>query len=188
MKVVFTSCSKFLTMVFLLSGLDGCAVVDIKGAGVFKDPIKYDKRDTVYVDIPAGIFDEKGAKFFSENDGSIIVLHFLGRCGSGISLSGIMIPIVPWPLFNKCEEDGFYIATRYYLDTIGVTLQLHYNGTTYNPYIENGSVKFKIENFSAFKRATDKSLILHKRKPDGTIFTKELPFDWKIVVEVSGGL
>ena len=163
-------------------------MVDIKGAGAFKEPLKYDNRDTVYIGIPAGIFDEKGAKFFGEKDGSTIALRFLGRCGSGISLSGIMIPIVPWPLFNKCEKDGFYISTRYYLNTIGITLQLHYNGITYDPYIDNGSVKFKIPNFSIFKKATDKTLIIHKKQPDGTTWTRELPFDWKIVVEVTGGL
>lgn len=180
--------SKVTAIIILITSISSCIVVDIKSAGVLKDPIKYDNRDTVYVDIPVGVFDEKGAKSFSVKDGSTIALHFLGRCGSGISLSGIMIPIVPWPLFNKCEEDGFYIATRYYLNTLGVTLQLRYNRLTYDPYIDNGSVKFKISNFSAFKKAKDKTLIIHKRKPDGTMWTKELPFDWKIVVETKGGL
>ena len=178
---------RFLAVVLML-GATSCIVVDVKKAGAFKEPLEYNNRDTVYVDIPAGISNKEGAKFFGEKDGSKIALHHLGRCGSGISLSGIMIPIVPWLLFNTCEERGFDVMASYYADTLGITLQLHYNNLTRDPYIENGSIKFKIGNFSEFKKAPDKSLILHKRNPDGTIFTKELPFDWKIVTEVSGGL
>ena len=188
MKIVFISIGRFLVTAILLVSLSGCIVVNIKKAGVLKDPIRYDNRDTVYVDIPAGVFDAKDAKSFGVEDGSTVRFHFLGRCGGGISLSGIMIPIIPWPLFNNCEEDGFYIATRYYLSTIGITLQLRYNNITYDPYIDDGSVKFKISNFSEFKKAEDKTLIIHKTKLDGTIWTKELPFDWKIVTEVTGGL
>ena len=115
----------------------------------------------------------------------------MGRCGGGVSLSGIMIPAIPKFLFNKCEEKGFFIASKSLLDTILVNLQLKYNDRIYDPYFDindNGSIKFKIENFSSFKSATDKTLIIHKRNPDGTMWSKELPFDWKIVVEVSGGL
>ena len=189
MKIDFTKFNKFLAMMLLLVSLCSCIVVDIASSGVFKKPIIHDSEHTaVHIDIPNGIFDKEGAKFFGEKDGSKIVFHFLGRCGNGISFSGIIIPIFPWLFFNKCEEDGFYISTKYYLGTIGVQLQLRYNGITYDPYIDNGSIKFKISNFSAFKNAKDKTLIIHKKKPDGTMWSKELPFDWKIVVSVVGGL
>ena len=200
MKTVFTNVNKFLIIAILLSSLSGCIVVDIKGAGVFKEPIKYDNRDTVYIDIPAGIFDEKGAKFFGEKDGSKIQFGYLGSCGGGIDFSGIMIPFFPVPRLNSCTEEGFYVYGKYAAETLGVTFQLRYNGVTHDSYLDTSElyyrggsfrkdyIEFKIPDFSSFKRATDKTLIIHKKKPDGTMWTKELPFDWKTVVEISGGL
>lgn len=180
---------KFSTIISLMFATSGCIVLDIKGAGVFKDPIKYNNRDYTYIDIPAGTDSQN--KDISAGDGSKIGFGYLGRCGRGISVFGIMIPIIPWVLFNECEERGFFVQSGHYLDEIGVTVQLKYNNKIHNSYFDfedNGSIKFKIENFSTFKEAKDKSLIIHKKKPDGTMWSKELPFDWKIVTEVSGGL
>lgn len=200
MKRILTSISKFLVTIILLCGLSGCIVVDIKGAGAFKEPIKYDNRDTVYIDIPRGIFDEKEAKFFGEKDGSKIQFGYLGSCGGGINFSGIMIPFFPVPRLNSCVEEGFYVFDKKRAEILGVTFQLHYNGLTHDSYVDKSElhyhggsfqknyVEFKIPNFSAFKNAKDKTLIIHKKKPDGTMWSKELPFDWKIVVEFSGGL
>lgn len=200
MKQIFTSVNKFLVTAALFCSLSGCIVVDIKGAGVFKDPIKYDNRDTVYIDIPTGIFDEKGAKFFGEKDGSKIQFGYLGSCGGGIDFSGIMIPFFPVPRLNSCSEEGFYAYGKYSAETLGVTFQLRYNGVTHDSYFDTDEfysygnkfkkdyVEFKIPNFPAFKNAKDKTLIIHKKKPDGTMWSKELPFDWKIVVSVEGGL
>ena len=188
MKTILTSISKFLVTIVLFGSLSGCIVIDIGGAGVFKDPIKYDNRDRVYIDIPAGIFDKKRAKPFGKIDGSKISIGYLGSCGASLALSGIMIPFFPAPRLNSCSKEGFYVYGKELTEVLGVTFQLHYNGITYDPYIDNGSIKFKISNFSAFKNAKDKTLIIYKKKPDGTMWSKELPFDWKIVVSVEGGL
>jgi hypothetical protein len=200
MKTILTSISKFLLTAVLFVSLSGCIIVDIGGAGVFKDPVKYDNRDTVYIDIPAGIFDGKGAKFFGEKDGSKIQFGYLGSCGGGIDFSGIMIPFFPVPRLNSCAEEGFYVYGKFSANTLGITFQLRYNGITYDSYFDTDEfysygnkfkkdyIEFKIPNFSAFKNAKDKTLIIHKKKPDGTIWTKELPFEWKIVVSVEGGL
>jgi hypothetical protein len=202
MKTIFTIIGKFLVTIILLCGLSGCIVVDIKGAGVFKKPIQYMQYPWVYIDIdiPAGIFDEKGAKFFGEKDGSKIQFGYLGSCGGGIDFSGIMIPFFPVPHFNRCVEEGFYVYDKYAAKTLGVTFQLRYNGVTHDSYIDTSElyyhggkfrkdyIEFKIPNFSDFKNAKDKTLIIHKKKPDGTMWSKELPFDWKIVTEITGGL
>lgn len=187
-----------LTLSLILLTISSCIHVKIKGAGVFEGAkSKNDGRYSVI--IPVGVYPENiplityppsqaGKKLFDAGDGSKVTFDHLGRCGAQLSFTGIVIPIVPFWLPNFCESDGLYIDPKWYADTLGITLQLHYNSTIHDPYIENGSVKFKIKDFSEFKKAPDKSLILHKRNPDGTIFTKELPFDWKIVTEVSGGL
>ena len=203
MKIVFTSVNKLLVTIILLCGLSGCIVVDIKGAGVFKKPIQYMQYPWVYtdIDIPRGIFDKEGAKFFGEKDGSKIHFGYLGSCGGGIYFSGIMIPFFPVPRLNSCVEEGFYVYGKYSAETLGVTFQLRYNGVTHDSYFDTDEyyssygnkfkkdyVEFKIPNFSAFKNAKDKTLIIHKKKPDGTMWSKELPFDWKIVVSVVGGL
>jgi hypothetical protein len=200
MKIYFINVNKFLVMILLLVSLCSCIVVDIGGAGVFKEPIKYDNRNRVYIDIPAGIFDEKRAKPFGKIDGSKIQFGYLGSCGGGINFSGIMIPFFPVPRLNSCVEEGFYVFDKKRAEILGVTFQLHYNGLTHDSYVDKSElhyhggsfqknyVEFKIPNFSAFKNAKDKTLIIHKKKPDGTMWSKELPFDWKIVVEVSGGL
>jgi hypothetical protein len=197
MRAVFTSFSKFLAAAISLIILNSCIHVEIKGAGVFEKPVKHEGRFYVAsIEVPAGTYGEK-PKFFNadgslsrilDEDGSKIDFPYLGKCGAQISFTGIMIPLIPFVLPNFCKSNGFYTAPKWYIDFVGVTLQLHYNNTTYDPYIDNGSVKFKITDFKAFKKAPDKTLIIHKKKPDGTIFTKELPFDWKIVTEVSGGL
>jgi len=177
---------KILAALILLSSTS-CIHLEIKRAGVIEGASR--TNENYLIDIPLGLHGEYAEQIKKNgHDGSKLRLGHLGDCGAQLSFTGIMIPIIPFWLPNFCESGGFNVGSATADKIGGITLQLHYNGTTYNPYIENGSVKFKIENFSAFKRATDKSLILHKRKPDGTIFTKELPFDWKIVVEVSGGL
>lgn len=154
----------------------GCIMVDIKGAGVFKEPARYDNRDIAHVEIQGNKED----------------FWHLGQCGGSVGAIGIIVPIpVPWYFPNTCEKKGFAIGRTYSLDST-TTYQLRYNSVTYDPYVDDSGsisfIKFKIPNFSSFKKAPDKTLIIHKRKPDGTIFTKELPFDWKIVVETSGGL
>jgi hypothetical protein len=177
-----------LVLPLMLLSTSSCIHVSIKGAGAFEGArSRNDERYSVA--IPKGFYNKvpQGLSF-NPGDGSKIDFYHLGRCGSQLSFTGIMIPIIPFWLPNFCETDGFYISPKWGLDTLGVTLQLRYNSTTYDPYIDNGSVKFKIENFSSFKSAPDKTLILHKQNPDGTIFTKELPFDWKVVVEITGGL
>lgn len=200
MKTLFTSFGKLLVTTILLASLSGCIVVDIKGAGVFREPVQYLQYPSVYteIDIPAGVYTQR--KDASVGDGSKISLGYLGSCGAGLELSGIMIPFFPFLRLNSCEKEGFYVYDKVGANTLGVTFQLLYNGVTYDPYFDtdefyaNGEkfrkdyVEFKISDFPAFKKAPDKTLIIHKRKPDGTIWTKELPFDWKIVTEVSGGL
>jgi len=176
-----------------MAAATSCIVVDVRGAGKFKEPIKHNNRYSVaYIDIPLGTrgYDLRYLDR-EEKDGSKIGFTYLGSCGGGgMSFSGIMLPIIPIPYYrtNTCEKDGFRVSSKTITDTLGITIQLHYNNKTYDPYIDNGSVKFKIPNFSEFKSATDKTLILHKIKPDGTMWTKELPFDWRVVVEISGGL
>lgn len=174
---------RFLGILIILINLNGCIMLDIKGAGVFKDQ-KYDHRYLSHVSF----------------DNAELTFKYLGDCGgSGFAL-GIMVPIpIPWYFKNTCQENGFSVG-RAITSSSNVFYQLRYNGKIYDPYFEtseirmygkklgNDMVKFKIPNFSAFKKATDKTLIIHKKRPDGSIFTKELPFDWKIVVEVSGGL
>lgn len=180
----------FLITVLLLT-ISNCIHVAVKGAGVFKEPVRYEDFKwyrRAWIDIPPGAGKVPEGLTFNPGDGSKIDFRYLGKCGGFVSLTGIVIPIIPFAYLNTCESDGFYVDNKWALDTLGITLQLHYNNKTYDPYIDNGSVKFKIPNFSEFKSAPDKSLILHKRKPDGSMWTKELPFDWKIVTEVSGGL
>lgn len=181
----------FLVLI-LMPVLSGCIRAEIKGAGVFKEPVKYEDfkwYHRAWIDVPPGVRGKVPEGLtFNPGDGSKIDFRYIGNCGAQLSFTGIMIPFIPFWLPNFCESDGLYISEKWGLDILGVTLQLHYNGITYDPYIDNGSVKFKIENFSTFKSAPDKSLIIHKRKPDGTMWTQELPFDWKIVTEVSGGL
>ena len=192
MRTFFTNASKFLVTLFFLNSLSSCVHVEIKGAGVF-DGVKSRNDRSYYVTVPEGIHEESipsnraGKKLFDPGDGSKIDFDHLGSCGAQLSFTGIMIPIIPFWLPNFCESDGFHIYTKFGLDALGVTLQLRYNSVTYEPYIDKGSVKFKIPDFSAFKKAPDKTLIIHKKKPDGTMWSKELPFEWKIVVEVSGG-
>lgn len=192
---------KTLVLIAIISSNCSCIRIEIKGAGVFKDPFVYDNRHMAYINIPTGKYG-KDAKYLTrdESDGSKIGFAYLGNCGGGISFTGIMIPIIPWIFFNSCEGKDFIVTNKGYLDTLGISLELRYGGKIYDPYFDikevyvqekiykQDWVKFKILNFSEFKKATDKSIILHKRKPDGTIFTKEIPFDWKIVVEASGGL
>ena len=180
-------CQKLFVLVLMLV-MSSCIHVEIKGAGVFKGA--KNRNDEIYTaDVPPGLYG-KYAESVRKNghDGSKAEFSHLGNCGAQLSFTGIMIPIIPFWLPNFCEKNGFNVGSAAGGEISGVTLQLHYNSTIYDPYIDNGSVKFKIEDFSEFKSAPDKTLILHKQKPDGTIFTKELPFDWKIVTEVSGGL
>lgn len=194
MKQLNKTFRNFILIASMLA-VNSCIHVEIKGAGVFKDVRS--RNDEYYsVDVPAGVYGD-GMKLFNDRsftngfearDGSKISFNHLGRCGAQLSFTGIMIPIIPFFLPNFCRSDGFHIGVKWYFDLLGITLQLRYNGVTHNPYIDNGSVKFKIENFSTFKSAPDKTLIIHKRKPDGTMWSKELPFDWKIVTEISGGL
>jgi hypothetical protein len=198
MKTIFIIIGKFLVTAVLFGSLSGCIIVDIGSAGVFKEPIKYDNRDTVYIDIPAGIFNNERAQFFK--DGSKISFGYLGSCGASLTLSGIMIPFFPAPRLNSCTKEGFYVYDKGGANTLGITFQLRYNGITYDSYFDTDEfysygnrfkkdyVEFKIPNFSDFKNAKDKTLIIHKKKPDGTMWSKELPFDWKIVVSVEGGL
>lgn len=40
---------------------------------------------------------------------------------------------------------------------------------------------FSIPDFKSFKKAKDKTLIIHKKKDDGTIITKEISFKWKVI-------
>ena len=184
---------KTLTAITLTLTVASCIVADIKTAGVFKKPVKYDNRETAYIDIPLGVHKKENLKYLTreEKDGSKIGFVHLGSCGGGGMLfSGIMLPIIPIPYYaaNTCEKNGFRVSHQTITDTLGVKLQLYYNAITHDPFIDNGSIKFKIEDFPAFKNAKDKTLIIHKKKPDGTMWSKELPFDWKIVVSVEGGL
>ncbi len=186
MNKIFANTLVVISMLVLSS----CIHVEIKGAGVFKEPIKHEGRWYIApIDVPPGLYG-KYAESVRKNgrDGSRLGLGYMGECGAQLSFTGIMIPIIPFWLPNFCESKGFGAADSTALEIGGITLQLHYNNITHDPYIEDGGVKFKIPNFSEFKRATDKTLIIHKKKPDGTIFIKELPFDWKIVVETTGGL
>lgn len=180
---------KTLTLIFLTLAANSCIHVEFKGAGVFKEPVKYEGRwYTAYINVPPGLYGEYADSVRKNNDGSKLGLGYMGKCGAQLSFTGIMIPVIPFFLPNFCKSKGFEVASAAALEVGGINLQLHYNSTTYDPYIDNGSVKFKIENFSEFKKAPDKTLIIHKKKKDGTIFTKELPFDWKIVVETIGGV
>ena|SRR3989338_4196039 len=179
---------KGLFMALFLFILPSCIHVEIKGAGVFDGARS--RNDEVYIlDVPIGIYGKvpQGLSY-DPGDGSKVELYHIGRCGAQLSFTGIMVPIIPFWLPNSCRSKGFYIEEKWSADLLGISYQLHYNSKTHNPYIDNNSIKFKIENFSEFKHAKDKTLIIHKKKLNGTIFTKELPFEWKTVVEVSGGL
>ena len=57
---------------------------------------------------------------------------------------------------------------------------LKYNNKIYEPRYDEKNI-FNIENFNEFKKAKDKTLIIHKEEEDGTIITKEMPFKWKII-------
>ena len=182
---------KVLLMILLFS-ITSCIIADIHSVGVFKSPIKYEEQrggDVAKISIP------------SRHENNLTMdIHYFGNCGGGFRFVGIMIPIIPSFYFNSCEKDGLTISNKSYLDKIGVNLQLRYQNQIYNPYfdmhenhvqgkvLEQDWVKFKIKNFSNFKNSPDKTIIIHKKNPDGIIFTKELPFDWKVVVETSGGL
>ena len=174
---------------------------DIHRAGVFSYGAEHDqKKHLMYVDLsqPSSTLN------ITKEDKDHLEFTYLGRCGGGITIGSlwIIIPVfaLPVPHFNKCEKEGFIVSSISYLDEKGFRVELKYNGQVYDPYFDtseihiqgkkfrNDWVKFKIPDFSEFKNAQDKTLIIHKQKPDGTIFTKELPFDWKIVVETSGGL
>ena len=181
--------SKIFAVILILSA-SSCIHVEIKGAGVLKEPLKHEGRWYIAsIKVPPGLYG-KYAESVRKNghDGSEAGFSHLGRCGAQLSFTGIMIPVIPFWLPNFCESKGFDVGSAAGGEISGITLQLHYNSQTHDPYIDHGSVKFKIENFSEFKKAPDKTLIIHKKKPDGTIFTKELPFDWKVVVETTGGL
>jgi len=188
---------KKLILISLMIANAGCIMIQAKGVTLFRE--ESESKSGISTSILEGIYGKKPVFFDKENkqipvfdvensqNGSRVSFGNVGDCGGMIGLVGIMIPIVPVGLFNTCVSDGFYVAQKWYLDFLGITLQLRYNGTTYDPYIDHDSVKFKIESFREFKKAPDKTLIIHKRKTDGSMFTKELPFDWKVVVEVSGG-
>lgn len=175
----------FVFAIIILS-LNGCIALGITRAGVFKQPVKYNNKNIAYIKIPEGIYSKR--KDISFGKGDSIGFSYLGQCGGGISFFGMLIPLIPIPIFNKCEKNGFGDISDLYLSSIGVTLQLYYNEKIYDSYTENGLVKFKITNFSDFKKANDKALIIHKKQPDGALWTKKLPFDWKTVVETIGGL
>ncbi len=179
---------KKFSLSFILLLVTSCIHVEIKGAGVFEGA--RNRNDEVYmVDVPPGLYGKYADQIRKNgHDGSKAGFSHLGRCGAQLSFTGIMIPVIPFWLPNFCESKGFDVGSAAAGEISGITLQLRYNSKTYDPYIDNGSVKFRIENFSEFKKAKDKTLIIHKRKPDGTMWSKELPFDWKVVVEVSGGL
>ena len=74
----------------------GCIMVDIKGAGVFKEPVKYDNKGVARVKI---------------QDNEEISFKHLGKCGGDVGAMGIVIPIpIPWYFSNTCEEKGFSIG------------------------------------------------------------------------------
>ena len=180
-----------IIIIFLTELLSGCIMVEIKKAGVFEKPVIYNNKNIAYIDIPTGIINEKKLRYLTkeEKNGSKIRFSYLGNCGGSFGAIGIIVPIpFPWYFKNTCKQDGFRVSHQFITEPLGVTLQLYYNNKIYNPYIDEGSIKFAINDFKTFKKAKDKTLIIHKKKPDGTIFTKELPFEWKIVTEVTGGL
>lgn len=186
---------KYVSKIFFIPAtiflLNSCIHVEIKRAGVFNE-LYYDYNSKYYtstISIPPGVYGKKPETLsYDPKDGSRISFRRLGSCGSLVSFTGIMIPAIPYLKSNSCSSDGFYIKEKWALDLLGVEVNLSYDGIVYEPYNDNGSIKFKIPNFKEFKKAKDKTLIIHKRRKDGTLFTKELPFEWKTVVEVSGGL
>ena len=183
-----TNLRSFFTIILILT-VSSCIHVEIKGAGKFRTPVEYDNRDMTYITIPKGSYG-KNNKYLTRDkkDGSQIGFTYLGSCGGGVSFTGVGLPFVPWIFFNKCESDGFVVTSKINLDILGVTMQMRYNSKIYNPYSDRGFIKFRINNFTEFKKAPDKKLIIHKKRLDGTMFTKEIPFDWKIVVDTEGGL
>ena len=113
----------------------------------------------------------------------------IGNCGAGITLFGILIPIIPVKFtLNNCKKSFSIDVSSLKISS----LELKYDGNihktisveklTENTGYEYGKkFKFKIDNFWKFRVADDKSIIISGKIEDGTKFTKELPVKWGVV-------
>lgn len=151
--------------------LNNCVFYDIQYKGVFENSYKYHEPRNNY---------PKETKVIMEDDTEISFGYLGGHCGAGIEFVGIILPIIPFYNSNTCEENGFMInyGAINKMENKKISCQLKYNNTIYSP-IDNGT-KFHISDFKTFKKAEDKTLIIHKKTTEGKIITKEIPFEWKI--------
>jgi len=125
------------------------------------------------------------------------VIYFprvLGECGGGVTLSCILVPVIPvWIYLNKCHE-------RFYINIPGslvTNIRIKYNGIIYDPitveshinFAHSGIVhavlkkyKFKIENFWKFRMADDKTMIVNGKDGSGKEFEEHIPIKWGIML------
>lgn len=124
----------------------------------------------------------------------VLLNQNIGMCGGGVFVF-LGIPI-PYP-FNECENEGFRIRTG-----TNKQIYLRYNGVLHNPnrfeyyygikcrFINNewiddegmicnkinikGWPIFKIDNFTEFKEAKDKAILVE----ENGVIIKEIPFEW----------
>ncbi len=163
----------FLTFLILINS---CVFIDIESAGVFKAPAKYHSPKN----------NASKETIIEMQDGTKIIFSYLGgHCGGGVSFFGVILPVIPSYSSNTCEKEGLFISNKSSLEKNSITtIQLKYNNRIHKYYIDRGQLKFKIPNFSAFKKARDKTLIITKKTDNGNIITKEIPFEWKITTNI----
>lgn len=170
--------NKYFLFCLVLMLLNGCYETKFEAGGIFnKSYIKYryfnyDKTMLVEID------NEK------------LYFYPLGLCGNSASFFSFILPLpIPINLHkNNCQSNGFTIhfiklnKTYELVKKIddSISFQLKYNNTIYDPMTDYKTT-FLISDFESFKRIKDKTLIIHKKRDDGTIITKEIPFRWKVI-------
>lgn len=155
----------FKTLLMILFILNSCTFVNIRYAGVFREPIKYkNSKYSSYLKTAEIDLDKK-----------INFPYLGGWCGAGIEFFGFLLPIIPYYHKNTCEKNGFFIMGK----TEELYFELKYNNKIYEPYYDGLQIKFKILDFNEFKKAKDKTLIIYKDNKK----IKELPFDWKLTIQ-----
>ena len=172
--MILTMVNKKIYFVLMLFLINGCIYGKYYGVGVFDRPVDY-----VYPKFPGNPdnINEPKIAYVNIGENQELIFDYLGYCGGSVGYIGFIIPIVPFFEFNKCEQKGFNVGNQEFKN---ISFQLKYNNKIYEPRYNEKNI-FNIENFNEFKKAKDKTLIIHKKEDDGTIITKEMPFKWKIV-------
>lgn len=175
---------RIATVLLMLLSLNNCSIIFYKGSGVFKESpsVEYKKPECSYEECGRRTNLEDRA-YITMPDNKEIELRYFGLCGGGVDLFGIILPIIPIDFHkNTCEKNGFYVSSVKKYPNLRFNIK--YDGKIYEQQIKDygyiKTVSFPISNFKEFKKAKDKTLIIHKKTKDGKTIIKEVPFEWKI--------